>query len=67
MAVCAGRWKLIETLEGEIATLHAMFAEPDYDRQPGEILSGEQARLRDLEARLAAAFARWEVLESGGG
>jgi hypothetical protein len=25
-----------------------------------------QARLRDLESRLAAAFSRWEALESGG-
>jgi len=58
---------LIETLEAEIATLHATFALPDYYRQPGEILAADQARLRDLEARLAAAFTRWETLESGGG
>ena len=54
---------MIETLEGEIATLHATFAQPDYYRQPGEILAADQARLRDLEARLAAAFTRWEALE----
>jgi ATP-binding cassette subfamily F protein uup len=58
---------VIETLEAEIATLHATFALPDYYRQPGEILAADQTRLRDLESRLTAAFARWEVLESGGG
>ena len=58
---------LIETLEAEIASLHATLAQPDYYRQPGEIIAGDQARLGDLESRLAAAFARWEVLETGGG
>jgi len=58
---------LIEALEVEIASLHATLASPDYYRQPGTILAGDQTRLRDLESRLAAAFARWEMLESGGG
>jgi ATP-binding cassette subfamily F protein uup len=58
---------VIETLEAEIATLHATFALPDYYRQTGEVLAADQARLRDLESRLTAAFARWEALESGGG
>jgi hypothetical protein len=40
-------------------------ADPDYYRQPGERLGRDQARLRDLESRLAAAFARWETLEGG--
>jgi len=58
---------LIETLEAEVATLHATFALPDYYRQAGEILAADQTRLRDLESRLTAAFARWEALEAGGG
>jgi len=57
---------LIETLETEIGGLHAAMAEPDYYRQPGERLGRDQAQLRDLESRLAAAFARWETLEGGG-
>jgi ATP-binding cassette subfamily F protein uup len=58
---------LIETLEAEIAALHATMAHPDYFRQPGELLADDQARLRDLDTRLAAAFARWEHLEAAGG
>jgi ATP-binding cassette subfamily F protein uup len=58
---------LIETLETETAALHAAMAEPGYFRQPGDLLAREQARLRDLETRLAEAFSRWEALESGGG
>ena len=58
---------LIDTLEAEIGGLHAAMAGPDYYRQPGELLARDQARLRDLEGRLAAAFARWEELEGNGG
>ena len=58
---------MIETLETEVAALHAAMAGPDYYRQPGERLAQDQASLRDLEARLVAAFTRWEALESGGG
>jgi ATP-binding cassette subfamily F protein uup len=58
---------LFETLEAEIGGLHAAMAGPDYYRQPGELLARDQARLSDLEGRLAAAFARWEALEGGGG
>jgi ATP-binding cassette subfamily F protein uup len=57
---------IIDALESDLATLHSAMATPDYYRQPGDLLARDQQRLRDLEARLAAAFARWEVLESGG-
>ncbi|MFN7814135.1 MAG: ATP-binding cassette domain-containing protein, partial [Planctomycetia bacterium] len=57
----------IETLETEIAALNAALAAPDYYRQPAAVLAGDQARLRDLEARLTTAFARWEALEAGAG
>jgi ATP-binding cassette subfamily F protein uup len=56
----------IETLETELAALHAAMAEPGYFRQPGDLLARDQGRLRDLESRLATAFARWEALEAGG-
>jgi ATP-binding cassette subfamily F protein uup len=57
---------LIETLETEMAAVHEAMAEPGYFRQPGDLLARDQARLRDLEARLAEAFMRWEALEAGG-
>jgi ATP-binding cassette subfamily F protein uup len=57
----------IDALETEIAALHATMAGPDYYRQPGDVLAGDRARLAELEARLAAAFARWETLEAAGG
>ena len=56
---------VIDTLETDIAALHAAMAVPDYFRQAGDVLARDQARLRDLEARLAQAFARWEALEAG--
>ena len=58
---------VIESLETETAALHATMAEPGYFRQPGDVLARDQARLRDLESRLAEAFSRWESLEAGGG
>ncbi len=56
---------VIDELETAIATLHATMAEPEYFRQPGDLLARDQSRLRDLESRLATAFARWEELEAG--
>jgi ATP-binding cassette subfamily F protein uup len=58
---------VIEKLEIEIAALQATMAEPGYYRQPGSVLAGDQARLRDLESQLGEAFARWESLEAGAG
>ena len=58
---------VIESLEKQTAALHAAMAEPGYFRQPGDVLARDQARLRDLESRLAEAFTRWESLEAGGG
>jgi ATP-binding cassette subfamily F protein uup len=57
---------VIETLETEIAALHAALAEPDYYRQSGDVLARDQARLSDLEARHSTAFSRWAELEAGG-
>ena len=57
---------LIDSLEGDIAGLHAAMAAADYFRRPGEELARDKARLDDLQAKLAAAFARWEALEGAG-
>jgi ATP-binding cassette subfamily F protein uup len=54
---------LIETLETEMATLHAKMAAADYFRQSGDILARDKTGLDDLQARLDAAFVRWEALE----
>ena len=56
----------IEQLEVQIASMHTAMAEPDFYQRPGEEISAEQARLADLEAELAAAYARWEELEEIG-
>jgi ATP-binding cassette subfamily F protein uup len=54
---------LIETLETEMAALHAKMAAADYFRQSGDILARDKTRLDDLQTRLDAAFVRWEALE----
>ena len=54
---------LIEKLETEMATLHAKMAAADYFRQSGDILARDKTGLDDLQARLDAAFVRWEALE----
>ena len=38
-------------------------AEPDYYKQPADILSARKARLVECEESLDAAFARWDELE----
>jgi len=54
----------IEQMEQDLAARSAHMAEPDfYRRAAGEIAADQQA-LRDLEAALAAAYARWEALEA---
>ena len=58
---------LIESFEAEIAAAHAVMTAADYYRQPGDVLARDQARLHDLEARLATAFNRWNTLEPGAG
>ncbi|MCH8922988.1 MAG: ATP-binding cassette domain-containing protein [Planctomycetes bacterium] len=56
----------IEPLEAGIAELHQAMAEPDFYKKPGAEISRAQARLRQLETDLAAAFERWEDLEQTG-
>ena len=54
----------IESLEREISAVHETIGNPEFYRQPGETIARETARLKELESQLAAAFARWEELES---
>ncbi len=55
--------KRIEQLEATISELHTAMARPEYYRQSGDQIVKEQAQLQDMEAQLAAAYARWETLE----
>ncbi len=53
----------IEAYDAEIAALHLEMAEPQFYQQPGTQIAAEQARLKQLEEHLAAAYQRWEDLE----
>jgi ABC transport system ATP-binding/permease protein len=55
---------LIEKLETRLAALHAEMAEPGFFKQPGAIIASRQSEERDAAAQLAAAFTRWEEIES---
>lgn len=53
----------IEKCDAEIAVLHREMSEPQFYQQPGAYIAAEQARLKQLEEQLAAAYLRWEELE----
>ena len=54
----------IEKLEAAIAALHVELAHPEFYKQSAEIISARNAVARELSDALAAAFERWEELES---
>jgi ATP-binding cassette subfamily F protein uup len=54
----------IESLDTEIAALTAAIQDPSFYRQGPEKVTATNARLATLQEELAAAYARWEVLES---
>jgi ATP-binding cassette subfamily F protein uup len=53
----------IEQYDAQIAALHQEMAEPKFYQQPGAQIAAEQARLKQLEDQLQAAYQRWEELE----
>ncbi|WP_182865260.1 ATP-binding cassette domain-containing protein [Rhodopirellula sp. JC639] len=53
----------IETLEQQIAALHAAMAEPSYYQSGGDKIAADAAQLAAAEDELAAAYLRWEELE----
>jgi len=53
----------IEKYDAEIAALHREMAKPQFYQQQGTQIAAEQARLKQLEQQLAAAYDRWEELE----
>jgi len=54
----------IETLEAELAELHATMADADFYRRSPSDLAAAKSRLQSLEASIAAAYQRWEALET---
>jgi len=55
---------LIESLEKERDELYAVLADPEFYRKEGSRIPETKARIGEAEAEIAAAYARWEVLES---
>lgn len=54
----------IETLEAARTELHDAMADPSFYRQDGAAIAESRDRLEAIESELAAAYARWEELES---
>ncbi len=57
----------IEQLDAELEGLHAAMADPDFYQRDKAIISETTSRLERLEQELEHSYARWELLESGGG
>ena len=55
--------KTIEQLESAAAELHQVMAEPEFYKKPSEQIAARQAKLNEIEQKLAVAYARWEDLE----
>jgi ATP-binding cassette subfamily F protein uup len=55
--------EFIAKCESQIAALHNEMAEPQFYQQSGSQIAEEQARLKQWEEQLAAAYHRWEELE----
>jgi ATP-binding cassette subfamily F protein uup len=53
----------IAALESEQATILTTLADPDFYKSAGAEVARLNARLPELEGKLAAAYARWEELE----
>ena len=54
----------IEQLERDQGELSASMSDPEFYRQDAAAITASQTRLAEIEAELAAAYARWETLES---
>ena len=52
----------IDTLETEIAELHAKMADPGFYRTAGAQVAATTARLETIETELAETYSRWEEL-----
>jgi ATP-binding cassette subfamily F protein uup len=55
--------EVIERLEAKLSEFHQRMAEPTFYQQPRDQIAKIQSELKELEEKLAAAYARWEGLE----
>jgi ATP-binding cassette subfamily F protein uup len=58
---------VIEDLESALDALHVELAAPEFYKQSSEHIAARNAAVRDLEAKLAAAYRQWEELEAQAG
>jgi ATP-binding cassette subfamily F protein uup len=54
----------IESLEAEQRALYARMHEPDYYREPPDVLRADRARTDEIERLLMEKLERWEALEA---
>jgi ABC transport system ATP-binding/permease protein len=54
----------IETLETELGELHRVTSDPAFYRKPAAEIIKTKSRLESLEKEVAAAYSRWEDLET---
>ena len=47
-----------------MARLYEKMADAGFYQQPDDVVAEETARMKEFEEKLAAAYARWEELES---
>jgi ATP-binding cassette subfamily F protein uup len=54
----------IDALEAELSTLADILAGPEFYREPAGRITATLSRLETLQAEIAAAYARWDELDS---
>ena len=54
----------IEQLEAKVAAVHAELADPEFYKQSSAHITARSAAAREMDAKLAAAYQRWEALEA---
>ena len=54
----------IETLETELAALHAAVGHPEFYKEPPERITGALGRIEELQRLLAELYERWALLEA---
>ena len=54
----------IDGLEAEERTLNATFGDPGFYKEPADAIRRTLARLEEVRTELAAAYARWDELDS---
>lgn len=52
----------IDALEARIVRLHEKMSEPEFYKQPGEVIAKTQSRLDELESSLSQSYDLWEKL-----